>query len=108
MGEDNPMTDALAVQIEPTFGTLGTGFSCWQHNGHRGYGGCRNSIFFDDTDDHWEASNRAGMAGWVIGHWDGQAHYACPDDRESLWDPTPLGYFPEVIDAVEAIARTFA
>lgn len=32
----------------------------------------------------------AGQAGWVIGHIDGQAHYACPDHANQLWEPIVL------------------
>ena len=32
----------------------------------------------------------AGKLGWVIGHLDGQAHYACPDHAGCLWDPIVL------------------
>lgn len=32
----------------------------------------------------------AGKAGWVIGHFEGQGHYACPNCRDTVWDPIPL------------------
>lgn len=37
-----------------------------------------------------ETHEAAGKAGWVVGHLDGQAHYACPDHADVLWEPTPL------------------
>jgi len=33
---------------------------------------------------------KAGASGWVIGHIDGQAYYACPDHAETLYDPISL------------------
>lgn len=83
---------------------MGYGFSCWQaHERH----GCRNHIEFDDLDgtDHNEAERRAGMAGWTIGHFDGQGQIACPDCRNSMWEAAPLGRDPFVIDAIEDFAR---
>lgn len=32
----------------------------------------------------------AGRLGWVIGHFDGQGNYACPDCNETLYDPIYL------------------
>lgn len=116
MSEANPMAAALAGQISsPSITAKGCGFSCWQYHGNRGWGGCRNSIEFDDIDGFEDHTNgrplvevRAGMAGWCIGHFEGQAHIVCPDDRGSVWDASPLGYDEDVIAAVESIARTFA
>lgn len=106
---ENPMVDALAVQVPlPAVTSRGCGFSCWQYHGSRGWGGCRNSIEFDETVSFEEAETRAGMAGWCIGHFDGQAHITCPDDRESVWDASPLGYDVNVIEAIAEIARFFA
>ena len=61
----------------------GYGFSCWN---------CREALNFDDlTGDDWrEAENRAGRAGWCIGHFDGQGQIVCPDCRQSVWEPTSL------------------
>jgi hypothetical protein len=66
------------------------GISCWP-NGDRS--GCRNT--FDGRPDEEERSvqHRAGKAGWVIGHWDGQGQICCPDHAETgVWDATPLNF----------------
>ncbi len=37
-----------------------------------------------------EIEQAAGEAGWVIGLFDGQGHYACPDHAAALYDPCKL------------------
>lgn len=65
------------------------GLSCWRQ-------GCDEqfNITVPDSVDLGEALDRldaaAGKAGWVIGHFDGQAHYACPCCASTLHDPMPL------------------
>ncbi len=41
--------------------------------------------------DYDDLENRAGAAGWCIGHWDGQGQIVCGNCRESIWDAGPLG-----------------
>jgi hypothetical protein len=98
MRDDNPMAESLLTQAAPTFNLDATyGFTCWNYDGRYG---CRSSISFrflpdDPFDAEQEAMDRAGLLGWVIGHFDGQGHIACPGCRHSLWDATRLRrWFP--------------
>lgn len=44
----------------------------------------------------WDAIHEAaGRVGWVIGHSDGQGHYACADHAETLFDPQSLSTNPK-------------
>lgn len=67
------------------------GLSCWQRDN-----GCRNHFDYTvprgmkDAEAFDVMEGLAGDAGWVIGHHDGQGHYACPDDAASLFDPCRL------------------
>ena len=51
---------------------------------------CKNSIEMKPDESRDEFENRAGKEGWVIGHLDGQGHFACPDCKDDLNDPMPL------------------
>jgi hypothetical protein len=72
----------------------GYGFTCF---------GCRTQLNFDDLHcsrdlrivpiwaSHYirvsdEAERRAGLAGWGIGHWDGQGNIVCPECASCVWD----------------------
>ena len=53
---------------------------------------------FDGKDlgsDYAEALDRldeqGGIAGWCMGHRDGQAHYVCKDCTDAVFDPVPIG-----------------
>lgn len=88
------------------------GFTCWGSAGH--YGGCGHSLEFPDlTSEGYdgevqnEAERRAGMAGWRIGHLDGQAYIVCPCCHEAVWDAVPLGRDDAVLSAITDIARVF-
>lgn len=64
------------------------GVSCYNY--HARGGGCRAHIEQQPDETEAEFYERAGRAGWVMGHADGQAHFACPSDAPELFDPTPL------------------
>jgi len=38
------------------------------------------------TDRHEAGAYLAGLAGWGMGHWDGQAHYVCAECTHAVWD----------------------
>lgn len=56
------------------------GFTCFS---------CREVLDFEcpigDEDDI------AGAKGWLIGHWDGNGQYVCPECKTAIWDALPLG-----------------
>ncbi|MCS4088743.1 hypothetical protein [Rhizobium sp. BK176] len=56
------------------------GFSCFS---------CREVLDFEcavgDEDDI------AGAKGWMIGHWEGQGQYVCPNCPTAIWEALPLG-----------------
>lgn len=85
------------------------GLSCWQE--HRREEGQFNLLVPRDRDA--AATSRrveflAGMAGWAIGHWDGQGHFACPECRGSLWDEMPLALREEYRPIIEPVAAFLA
>jgi len=49
----------------------------------------------NDPDAFWKMEDAAGEAGWVIGHLDGQGHYAGPNCRDTIWQPMKLSGPPE-------------
>lgn len=67
---------------------MGYGFSCFN---------CRAQFDVENADaavaaDRDEAENAAGREGWCMGlDADGQAHNACPDCAEILFNVRPLG-----------------
>lgn len=63
------------------------GLSCW-----RGVEARECDAVFNIEGEHSPAGydaldDAAGRAGWVMGHFDGQAHYACPRCAVTLFDP---------------------
>jgi hypothetical protein len=57
------------------------GFSCWQ---------CREQFNGEEDEMAGSVADRAGMAGWCLGHADGQGHYVCPDHKECVNEPHPI------------------
>lgn len=111
---------ALQMQASPRLTLTGYGFTCW--GGSDSPRGCGNSIEFEDRDcedivpllsygvsEHDAANLLAGLAGWCIGHWDGQGHIVCPECREAVWDASPLVHARDVkpiLDSITSFART--
>ena len=55
------------------------GYYCWNRN--RVHGSCDAEI---SAPSEREAAILANQAGWVLGHYDGQAHFSCPDCAAAL------------------------
>ena len=67
------------------------GISCWPYGDSRA---CDCEIEEKPNEGHETFMERAGRAGWVIGHYDGEAYYCCPSHKDAVWDASRLrGFF---------------
>lgn len=64
------------------------GLTCWQRCGNTFDYQISRGQRRDVAERNMEIE--AGKVGWVIGHFDGQGHYACPNCSTTVWDPIPL------------------
>jgi hypothetical protein len=64
------------------------GLTCWQRCGATFEFKIPKSMHRKKADLLMEQA--AGEVGWVIGHFDGQGQYACPDHKNTVWDPISL------------------
>jgi hypothetical protein len=87
------------------------GLSCWQRTGS---GGCRNVFNFTVPKGmkligkggaYEEMERQAGRLGWVIGHFDGQGNYACPDCNTTVYDPVFLNVGERGVNDTSPIPR---
>jgi hypothetical protein len=86
------------------------GLSCWRRED-----GCRNTFNYTvpkgmklygkgGADEIMETL--AGREGWVIGHFDGQGNYACPDCNQTVYDPVYLNVRERAADDTSPLAPT--
>lgn len=64
------------------------GLTCWQRCGSTFSFVVPKGMAATDASNQMEQA--ADKAGWVIGHFDGQGNFACPDCRNTVWNPIPL------------------